>query len=640
MAARSLESFERRVGLFVTLVVAFVLAMSGLHAVRQFQAHLALEQQVRERARVAASLVLSEVGVERLLDELQAWRERGSQPRVLSGLPRSVRSALRERGVSSVELLNGEGWRLGVSMPKEGAASTETVGRLSAAVRRRLATGEVSVDLETGLALSSDYAVAIAHAPILGANGLLEGVLEINVAAGPLARSKRDLRLGLGLQALALLAFALLLVGFMRWTLRPLRLLAAAAEGGEEQDTAEYERQDDTGFVIETYRRAIDDLRDKETELRRLRELERHRANELQDLNASIIDSMVSGVLVLDPSGRIRSLNDVGREVLGVGDQPATGRPFADVLVQVPELHARLQGCLDEGRVIRRDDLRLNLPGVGRREVGLTVSPLVDREGGRTGALCLVVDLTEIKRLQEQVRLKASLADLGELSGGIAHEFRNSLGAMLGYAKLVQRQGDGEVVEHAGEIIDEIGVLRRVVDDFLRFANPTRLVLEPIDLAELMEGLREDVRLRAGEKRVEFDIVGELPTVSGDETLLRRAFTNLLRNAADAVGDGGRIRVSAERRQGELRLLIEDDGPGIAPGDEERIFLPFVSRKDQGTGLGLALTRKVLVHHGGRITATPSSLGGACFVVSLPIRGERAPNSPEGSPAPGHGHEK
>jgi PAS domain S-box-containing protein len=597
VAARSLESFERRVGLFVTLVVAFVLAMGGLHAVHQYQAHLALEQQVRERARAAAGLVLAELGEERLRGELKAWRQRGTRPRILTGLSRSE---LRERGISSIELLSGDGWRLGASTQANKGEDPETAARLSQAVRRRLASGDVSVDLESGLGLAPEYAVAIAHAPVLDASAQLVGVLEVGVAAGPLARSRRDLRLSLGLQVAALLVFALLLGGFMRWTLRPLRLLAAAAGA----------------------------------------ELERHRANELQDLNASIIDSMVSGVLVLDLSGRIRSFNEVGRQVLGVGDEPATGRPFADVLACVPELHGKLRACLERGEVIRRDDLRLNLPGIGRRDVGLTVSPLVDREGSRTGALCLVVDLTEIKHLQEQVRLKASLADLGELSGGIAHEFRNSLAAMLGYAKLVERQGEGEVVEHAREISAEIATLRRVVDDFLRFANPTRLVLEPIELGALMEDLRDDVRQRAGDKAVSLDIAGDLPSISGDETLLRRAFTNLLRNAADAVGSGGRIRVAGRASGGELELLIEDDGPGIAEDDAEKIFLPFVSRKDEGTGLGLALTRKILVHHGGRISAQASELGGACFRVVLPLRDERKTNATGGSPEPGAGHEK
>ena len=636
MSTRSLGAFERRVGLFVTLVVAFVLALTGVHAVRQIQGQQELEAQAIERARRLADLVLAEAGRERLAKALVEWQVRGARPPRLS--EQGLR--LRERGITSVELLSPDGWGLGAALRLGGRDASGTGARFDETQRRKLAAGETLVADDGGLELGPSYAVLTALAPVLDAHADLVGVLEVQVAVGRVAAAKRSLQVGLVLQGLALLVFAVLLTGFMRWTLRPLRLLAATAGAGEDADTAEYEKQDDTGFVIETYRGMIDELKDKEQELRRLRELERHRANELQDLNASIIDSMVSGVLVLDLSGRIRSMNEVAREVLGLGEGRALGRPVADVLARVPELNARLADCLEHGRVIRRDDLRLNLPGAGRRDVGLTVSPLKDRDGQRTGALCLVTDLTEIKRLQERVREQQSLAELGELSGGIAHEFRNSLATMLGYAKLAERQGEGEVVEHAREIIAEVGALRRVVDDFLRFANPTRLVLEPIDLGELVEGLRDDVAQRAGDKEVRFEVEPGLPRLTGDETLLRRAFTNLLRNAADAVEPGGLIRVSAREAGGETEVLVDDDGPGIAEEDLERIFIPFVSRKDQGTGLGLALARKVVVHHGGRIRAGRSPLGGARFTLSFPLRSEREANGDDETPPTGGGHEK
>jgi PAS domain S-box-containing protein len=633
---RSLRSFERRVGLFVTLVVAFVLALTGIQASRQLASHERYVESTARQARLLAEAVLDETGSQRLGEDLARWAAEGERPR-LSGLSTLF---LRERGLTSVELLGPDGWGVGTGLHLGAGASAEGGERLDERTLRRVAGGDVVVDVDGGLAAGPTYAVVTAHAPVTDRSGRFVGILEVSVAAGELAVERRRLRWSLSLQVGAVLAFALLLGGFMRWTLRPLHLLAAAAGADPDEDTADYEKQDDTGFVIETYRRMIDELKEKERELRRLRELERHRANELQDLNASIIDSMVSGVLVLDLSGSVRSMNEVAREVLGVGPGRAVGRPFGDVLNRVPELHARLQACLEDGLVIRRDELRLSLPGVGRRDVGLTLSPLVDREGSRTGALCLVVDLTEVKRLQEQVRAKESLAELGELSGGIAHEFRNSLATMLGYAKLVERQGSGEVVEHARDIVEEVGALRRVVDDFLRFANPTRLVLEPIDLAALVEDLRDDVAVRAAGREVALEIGEGLPRLTGDETLLRRAFTNLLRNAADAVGGAGRVRVSAELAQGEVTVHVDDDGPGVPSEDRERIFLPFVSGKDHGTGLGLALTRKIVVHHGGSIRAEESPLGGARFSVTLPLRGERDANSSSLTPASHRGNEK
>ena len=128
--------------------------------------------------------------------------------------------------------------------------------------------------------------------------------------------------------------------------------------------------------------------------------------------------------------------------------------------------------------------------------------------------------------------------------------------------------------------------------------------------------------------------------VTGDETLLRRAFTNLLRNAADAVEPGGRVRVSSRSGRGEVLVFVDDDGPGLPEEELERIFIPFVSGKAHGTGLGLALTRKVVVHHGGRIRAGRSPLGGARFELALPLRSEREANGSVGSSASRAGHEK
>ena len=128
----------------------------------------------------------------------------------------------------------------------------------------------------------------------------------------------------------------------------------------------------------------------------------------------------------------------MARGILGldVGGGRITGRPSTEILKHVPELLSRLSACLEKGAVMSRDEIRLSLAGVGRRDIGLSISPLRDASGSPAGALCILTDLTEIKRLQEEVRLKQSLAELGELSASIAHEFRNSLFTILGYLRL------------------------------------------------------------------------------------------------------------------------------------------------------------------------------------------------------------
>jgi PAS domain S-box-containing protein len=445
-------------------------------------------------------------------------------------------------------------------------------------------------------------------------------VLRVDVGAEALALSVRQAKWTAAIEGGSILAFCALLVLFTRWALRPLELLdeARQAPEGPVDDLA---REDDTGFVVETYRRVIEQLRDKEAELRRLRELERHRADELQELNASIVDSMSAGAVVLDMSGAVRTMNDPAREILDVpGSERVTGRPVADVVRHAPELLARLTACLERGEARERDELRLNLPGHGRRDLTIAVSPLRSAEGEQRGVLAIFADTTEVKRLQEQVRLRESMAELGELSAGVAHEFRNSLGTILGFARLVEKQAAPEAREHAEAIAQECTSLRRVVDDFLRFANPARLVVEPVDLAQLFEELGDDVAQRAAGKRVAYEVQPGLPAISGDETLLRRAFTNLVRNACDAAPDGGRVRVTHEAAPREITIHVDDDGPGIPRDERQRVFIPFFTRKEHGTGLGLALARKVVVHHGGRIAVDDAPGGGARLSVTLPVR--------------------
>lgn len=607
MSTRTLSGFLDRVRLTLGLVVAYLLVLQGLHFLGQLRAHQRLREELTGRAAVVAETLVSEAGPEAVRSALRAARQRSGQP----ARPALPQRALDGLGVIAVGLVT---------------ADDPLVTGLAPDQARRLAVGETVVDAESALAGDPSYAAVRALRPVLDDGGGVMGALVAEVGAERLALSRRQLLWFMALEAGSLMAFLGGLVFFTRWMLKPLELLDRTARAGEGQDAVSEDlaRQDDTGFVIETYRRMVEQLREKEQELRRLRELDRNRADELQDLNASIVDSMVSGVLVLDLSGRVRSVNDAARETLRLGDGRVLGRPCADVLPHLPELNQRLQSCLAEGVVLRRDELRLNLAGVGRRDVGLTLSPLKDRGGQRTGAICLVVDLTEIKRLQEQVRLKESLAELGELSAGIAHEFRNSLATILGFASLVEKRAQGEAVEHAQAIHAEVTALRRVVDDFLRFANPTRLVIETIDLDALFRDLASDVAQRGSGKAVSFRAATGLPRVSGDETLLRRVFTNLLRNAVDAVRDGGHVEVRAETAAGEITLHVDDDGPGVPPEDRERIFTPFFTRKEKGTGLGLALARKIVVHHGGRVVVEASPEGGARFSVTLPLREEAA----------------
>jgi len=206
------------------------------------------------------------------------------------------------------------------------------------------------------------------------------------------------------------------------------------------------------------------------------------------------------------------------------------------------------------------------------------------------------------------------------MSAGIAHEFKNSLATILGYAQMLKNEGDQQTVTNfAGKIAEETSNLARVVTDFLNFARPqdsdsaTPSDLEPIPLRALLEECARsyDLDLETG--------IPEGTEILGDQTAWRQAFANLLRNSAEAAHEGtrARVRVSAEPAGAQLRIRFQDNGCGIPAEQLEKIFIPFFTTKDRGTGLGLALVHRIVTRHGGTIQAT-SSEHGTEFLLSLP----------------------
>jgi signal transduction histidine kinase len=262
--------------------------------------------------------------------------------------------------------------------------------------------------------------------------------------------------------------------------------------------------------------------------------------------------------------------------------------------------------------------------------LGVTVSPLFDGSGQLHGAICLYTDLSAIKALEEQLRLKDSLATVGELTAGIAHEFRNGLATIQGYSKLFDLDALPEPYRPYVEgIRAESEALSHVVTNFLNFAKPAQLTLTRVDLGPICERAAEEIRPDARALGGDVAVDGEFGVVDGDEVLLRQAFSNLLRNALEAcVGTSAPPRIAIHGEvapvKKRLRICVSDNGCGIAPGLRERVFQPFYTSKRGGTGLGLALVQKIVVFHNGRITAGESALGGASLLVTLPLADQPA----------------
>lgn len=348
------------------------------------------------------------------------------------------------------------------------------------------------------------------------------------------------------------------------------------------------------------------------------------RAEASERLSGEIISSLTAGLLVVGLTGEIRILNPAGRRMLNLSDD-ALAEACHAALAELT-LSDVIDECLATSVPVVRRSLTLPDPRHGVSHLGVTVSPLFDDRASLHGAICLFTDLTAVKDLEEQLRLKDSLAAVGELTAGIAHEFRNGLATIHGYSKLFDLQALPEAYRRYVEgIRAEAESLGQVVTNFLHFARPAQLTLARVDLRSICERAADEVRADARALGGDVELRGEFGDLDGDDVLLRQAFSNLLRNALEACADASVapvivINSEIDAAQRVSRIAVNDSGPGIPLASRERVFRPFFTSKRNGTGLGLALVQKIIVFHNGRVVAMASPQGGASLQITLPLR--------------------
>ncbi|HTK28990.1 MAG TPA: ATP-binding protein [Vicinamibacterales bacterium] len=347
------------------------------------------------------------------------------------------------------------------------------------------------------------------------------------------------------------------------------------------------------------------------------------RAEASERLSGEIIASLTAGLIVVGLDDGIRILNPAGRRMLGL---PESAR-LDDAHVSLADLALSdaIHECLRTAAPVVRRSVTVPDAPRGVSHLGVTVSPLFDEHAQLHGAICLFTDLTAVKDLEARLRLKDSLATVGELTAGIAHEFRNGLATIHGYSKLIDLNTLPQAYrEYVQGIRQEAESLGQVVTNFLNFARPAELTLARVDLRAISERAADEIRGEARASGGDVELIGEFAAVDGDDVLLRQAFSNLLRNAVESCSAAAvvpRIQVRSEidRAHGTSRIFVDDNGPGIPVEARERVFQPFYTSKRNGTGLGLALVQKIIVFHNGQIVAASSPAGGASLQVSLPL---------------------
>jgi len=393
---------------------------------------------------------------------------------------------------------------------------------------------------------------------------------------------------------IAILLGSLLCILFvLRWLLRPYQQLVGEAQRASV--AAPHKSRDEAEFVLETFQSVVAQLQEQRKELEKFSE--------------RIVASLPSGLIAFDGAGLSITINTPGRTLLEV-DGATLGESYKQLFGAHEELAKMVGDCLQTGTVYRRTEIEAVSQDGKLRRLGATVAPIdLPPERGPRGALCLLTDITEVTELREQVALKNNLESLGEMSAGLAHEFKNAIATLQGYAQLLQSMELNDKAQvAAASMLNEVRNLSGMVTAFLNFARPQPLQLEEVSLSDLIKDC-------AAEFKVVVDADPSL-TIRADERMLRLALLNLIRNGAEADPDGT-VSVSAAREDGSVIIQVRDTGPGISPTDLQKIFIPFFTTKAKGHGIGLALTHRIITQHGGTLTAANSPNGGALFTIRI-----------------------
>lgn len=576
--ARALRLGLRREVLILLPVALFLLALLSIFTLRLYWS--AVGELTEERRREAV------VAAERLAAAIAA-----------GGLPSATEFGRLAPQAARLALLN----RLGRPILQRGAASEED----PLAPFRQL-------DLNRAHALGPGDGlggVVAAVAPAPGKLGL--HYVRVDLRAQRLGAERARVRLLTWLVVAVNAGLVLFVIFWVRGLLAPYETMLERARQARPEEA---EQKDEMDFLIGTFESALNALQEPSSE---------RAEDDIAALERTLGPSLESGLLLLDRHARLLSLNRAGAALLGLRPRPP-GISIEEAIGEHPVLLEVVSSVVETGQSIHRREIRLG-PGEDDRTLGLTAHSLRRDDGVVRGFLVLFTDLTEARRRADEEQLATSLVQVGELAAGVAHEMRNSLATLKGYLRLVEKDPDDEsITDYLGEMHREADHLQRVLEDFLSFARPGTTRLERLDLSSIAHRAAADPAL--ADIRVEVECEAGIDTdIKGDPQLLERAVRNLLHNAAEAERhSGGTGPLTVELRRGEtaVSLLVEDRGPGVPDEVRQRLFRPFATGRSDGVGLGLALTRRIVDLHGGRLTLESRPLGGTRAVIEFPISTE------------------
>jgi len=484
------------------------------------------------------------------------------------------------------------------------------------------------------------------------------GTVRVGVSRRRMEAQIRRTRWELGALSLVTLVAGGLGAAFVaRRIARPVRQLAAGAEAiarGELDQRIEPAGEDEIGQLALTFNHMVAQLRHHRTEIEAAHAELRRRFEEVAELKNytdSIMGSVTSGIVTLDLDGRVATLNPAAEMLTGLFAPEVAGRYCLEVFAHSPEPGDLLMETLERRTGMGNVSLTLRRPNGTTLPIEMSTAPLRGREGKDLGVVGVFRDVTVLRELEEQVRRSDRLAALGTLAAGLAHEIKNPLTSLRTFTRFMPRKFDDERFRERFQRVvpHELERINAIVEQLLELARPARLAFQPVGLADLIDRALDLYANQIEGKGIEVrrEYARDCPPVQADPEYLYQAFVNLVANALDAMDAGGRLTLRVGGSQGgdplapsrargpgrQVKVEIEDTGKGISPSEADNVFNPFFTTKASGTGLGLALTHKIVEDHGGRIAFRSASGAGTTFRVTLPVTPPAAESPERGADA-------
>jgi PAS domain S-box-containing protein len=341
-----------------------------------------------------------------------------------------------------------------------------------------------------------------------------------------------------------------------------------------------------------------------------------------QSHSQSILRSVTSGVITVGPDTSVATLNPAAERILNTGEDAVVARPLGTLFKDDGGLIADVRKVL-EGRSPRTlRDLTLVTSAGKTIHTQASVSRMRDVGGRKLGAVVTIEDVSEVKALTEQLIRADRLAAMGELTAGVAHEVRNPLGIIRASVQLMEdAECSKERVSSAAQVIkQEIDRLDRVIKALLDFGRPSVPTMRPVAVSQVLEDVALFSRTFASRARVEIveDYASDVPSVMADPEQLKQVFVNLISNAVQAMPGGGTLTIETGHANGFVFVRFTDTGAGIPAEVLGRVFDPFVSTRDDGTGLGLTIVHRIVDDHDGHMEVSSEPGAGTTFTVWLP----------------------